>query len=220
MALKLGTTDISKVYVGDTVAQKVYLGSTEVWSNSVPIEYVGISAFSGGGCSRTVSVTVPSDADCAVVLTRVNDSGGISASFAGSSMTSMANSGTMAVFGFLFAPGTYGATARTVAVNTGHCVAFSTFTSMYCLFFKNVKNLGTGTTGSGASVGVTAPEGSMAVGVWAGAGTVGPTQRFNVGDSAFNWYGFCGGHGLVQPGNTSVTMTGPATARAVATLLN
>lgn len=220
MALKLGTTDISKVYVGDTVAQKVYLGSTEIWSNSLPIQYVGQSAFAGGGCSRSVAAVVPADADCAVVCVRSTSSGGLTAFFNSQAMTPLSNDGHMALFGYRFTPGSFGSTARTIAVNTAACVSFQTFTSMIVLFFKNVKGFGTGYLGTAASSVVTAPPGSMAVGVWAGAGAVGPTSQFNVGDSAFNWYGFCGGNGLVLPGNTSVTMTGPATNFATAALLN
>jgi hypothetical protein len=56
VALKIGTTDASKVYLGSSQAQGVYLGSTKIWPAYTPVVFKGAT---GAANSITSAANMP-----------------------------------------------------------------------------------------------------------------------------------------------------------------
>ncbi|QKO02404.1 minor tail protein [Mycobacterium phage DroogsArmy] len=153
MALKLGTTDVSKVYVGSTVAQKVYLGTTEVWSNSLPVVFDAVAAGANsnlGAFTFTHTATAGSYVIVDVVIDRW-DVGVSSVTYGGVAMTLLGqsypannvNTGQLYRFGLANAPGG----AQTVSVNRGF--TFGSWITATAISYRNVGSVGA-TVGAGA----------------------------------------------------------------------
>lgn len=198
MALKLGTTDVNKVYLGSTDVQKVYLGTTEVWSAASPVTFDAIStgAVGANATSFNDSITIAADATAAVfwlsIWTPTVTRPSVSVTLGGSSMTEHATlrfrtdgafySEHLTAFRLLNPP--TGAN-KTVAVTTGSGVYYAIRTVSY----KNVTAFGTAVTNSAANssatVTVSSAANHMAVNGFSGDTTnftaYNQTTRANIG---------------------------------------